>query len=703
MMSRTPASLTLRLFAAPIVPIIAFVVAVDVCRAEPEEPTANDRAIARQVALYLEHIHLRGQRLDDEVSRRIFTSYLDALDPLKLHFLASDIEEFSSDREDLDDKLRKGELDFPYRVFHRYLERVAERAEEIRVLIDADHDFDVEEYVVADPDELEWAKDTDEARDRWRRRIKLELLGMTADGVSLEDARERLHKRYRNIDRRRRQMSKDDLLQVWLTAATTVYDPHTSYMSPSTLENFEISMKLQLVGIGAVLTSTDGETTVTSVLPGGAAAKEGRLKARDKIEAVAQGKDGEFVDVFDWRIDDVVHLIRGDEGTVVRLRILHPDTQKREDITIERAKVELKDAEARGEVLEQGKKEDGSPYRIGVIDLPSFYMDMQAAQLGAADYKSTSRDVAAILAGFREKKVDAVVMDLRQNSGGALTEAIRLTGLFIDRGPVVQIRDSAGDVEDERDEDPGMAWDGPLVVLTSKSSASASEIFAGAIQDYRRGIIVGDESTHGKGTVQRLLDMGDRRRPDAINLGALKITVSKFYRPSGKSTQSRGVAPDIVLPSLESYLVDGEADLDYAIEFDEIAPAPFRRSAIVTKAIVEKLEERSRERREGNDDFKKLQSEIAHFVAIKDRKRIPLRREKFLADYRSIQEATAQLDPAPPGTAVQRSDEATDEGEAEAKDHEKTSEPAEEPPVVRRDFYIDEILAITVDFVRAVG
>ncbi|HLU48284.1 MAG TPA: carboxy terminal-processing peptidase, partial [Planctomycetota bacterium] len=626
-------------------------------------------------------------------------------------------------------------------------------------IIDAEHDFEIEEFVPVDADEIDWASDAEELRDRWRRRVKLELLSIMTDGATIEEARERLHKRYRNVDRRRRQMSKDDLLQIWLSSAAAVYDPHTSYMSPSTLENFQISMRLELVGIGAELTSIDGETTVNSVLPGGAAAKDGRLRARDKIEAVAQGDEGEFVEIYDWRLDDVVQLIRGDEGTIVRLRIVHADSQEREEIKIRRAKVELKDAEARSEILETDDPATGAKYRIGWIDLPSFYMDMDAAQRGATDYKSTSKDVAAIIERFREENIDAIVMDLRGNSGGALTEAIRLTGLFIDRGPVVQIRASNGPVVSERDEESGMAWNGPLIVLTSKLSASASEIFAGAIQDYRRGLVIGDEATHGKGTVQRLVDLADRRRQPNANLGALKITVSKFYRPSGKSTQSRGVMPDIVLPSLENHLVDGEGDLDYAIEFDEIAAAPFRAADLVTDDMVRAIREKSSERRTQSEDFKKLEQEIEHYLKIKERKRIPLKREQFVSDYRRLQDATDEVtgahEDSPAGDRPPRpkdengdseretnpddpsakesdaqGDDAAATGDAEnapsnepkddaaatgdskandiaanaGDDAEAGSNGAGEPrPVVLRNYYTDEILAITADLIRALS
>ena len=356
----------------------------------------------------------------------------------------------------------------------------------------------------------EYAKNRDEAFDRWRKRIKYDLLVLKTEDVTGEEAIDRLDRRYTSYAKRMHQFSSDDLLEMYLSAITTSFDPHTNYMSPSSLENFNISMKLNLEGIGAALMMTDGYTVVSKVIPGGAADKNGKLQPEDRIVSVGQGDDGEMVDVVDMNLNDVVKLIRGKAGTVVRLGVKPAGSNDVETYTITRAQIELKDSEARSEIIPVRQRPDGQPYQVGVIDLPSFYMDMTAARRGLTDFKSTTRDVRRILEDFNEKNVDVVVLDLTRNGGGSLTEAINLTGLFIDEGPVVQVKDSDNHVQHYDDLERGMVWKGPLVVLTSKFSASASEILAGAIQDYGRGIVVGDQATHGKGTVQSLLDLGSQ-------------------------------------------------------------------------------------------------------------------------------------------------------------------------------------------------
>ena len=473
------------------------------------------------------------------------------------------------------------------------------------------------------------------------------------------------------------QFSSDDLLEMYLSAITTAYDPHTTYMSPSSLENFHISMKLKLEGIGAALMMNDGYTVVTKVIPGGAADKNGKLQPEDRIVSVGQGTDGEMVDVVDMNLNDVVKMIRGKAGTVVRLGVKPAGGNEVEIVKITRAKIELKDSEARSEVIPFGKKPDGSSYEIGVIDLPSFYMDMSAARKGLTDFKSTTRDVRRILEDFKSKGVDAVVLDLTRNGGGSLTEAINLTGLFIDRGPVVQVKDSDARVQHYDDTESGMVWDGPLVVMTSKFSASASEILAGAIQDYGRGIIIGDVATHGKGTVQSLLDLGNQifNVPNPPNLGALKITMQQFYRPNGDSTQKRGVVVDVPMPSLTTHMDVGETDLDYPVKFDEVEAAPFKKVDDVTTPVVKQLNNLSAKRREGSEDFAKLNRRVEQYKKQKARKSVTLNEKKFFAE-------RAELDA---------------DKEEEKKIKEQVSG---ERPVFRRNYYNDEVLAITVDYLQ---
>ena len=447
----------------------------------------------------------------------------------------------------------------------------------------------------------------EELKDRWRRRIKYELLLRQADDMpATERGREKIKRRYQSLSKLRHQTDSEELLEMFLTAITCSYDPHTSYMAKSTFDNFEINMRLNLEGIGAALKPEDGYTVVTKIIPGGAADKHGKLQPEDRIVSVGQGKTGEMVDVVDMPLSDVVDLIRGHAGTVVRLGVISAGETETNVYEIQRARIELKDSEARAQVIEVSEKElfgdqvagTGRTYKVGVIDLPSFYMDMEGARTKALNYKSSTRDVARILDDFRRDSVDVVLLDLSHNGGGSLTEAIDLTGLFIDRGPVVQIKDADGIVQQYNDDTPGMAWSGPLVVQISKFSASASEILAGAIQDYGRGIIVGDESTHGKGTVQSLQDLGSRlfNVPNPPNYGALKITMQQFYRPNGDSTQKRGVLADVVLPSMTSQFDVGEADLDYAIDFDRIRSARFGKYDRVSADMLQELRQHSQER-----------------------------------------------------------------------------------------------------------
>ncbi len=390
---------------------------------------------------------------------------------------------------------------------------------------------------------------------------------------------EKLSRKYRSILKRWRQTDNNELLELFLTALTTSYDPHTSYMSPDSLNDFEIQMGLHLDGIGAALQATpEGDTVIQKIIPGGAAYEDKRLAKDDKVLGVGQDENGEIVDVADMKLRDVVKLIRGKRGTVVRLKVLPAHASEPKIYNIVRSQVQLTDSEARSQIVESGRKANGAPFKIGVIDLPSFYMDMDAYRAGDENYKSCTRDVARLLEKFNKEKVDAVVLDLRRNGGGSLPEAISLTGLFIDKGPVVQVKDSDKRVQQYDDPERGMLWSGPLVVLTSKFSASASEIFAGAIQDYHRGLVVGDASTHGKGTVQSLQDIGKElfhNIPTPAARPLLKITIQQFYRPNGDSTQNRGVLADVELPSITSHLDIGDSCFDYALKFDKVPQVPY--------------------------------------------------------------------------------------------------------------------------------
>jgi carboxyl-terminal processing protease len=644
--------------------------------AELVGPQASDRQVALIVTALLRQEHLLQRPLNDDVSRRALDTFVKQLDPMKIYFYQSDIDEFMQQRDQLDDFVKRGDLRFAYDVFNRFLKRVEERVGFVNELLKVQPDFTIDEEMVADPDVAQYATTREEAYDRWRKRIKYDFLVLKTEDVTGQEAVDRLTRRYNSYGKRMQQFSSDDLLEMYLSAVTTAYDPHTNYMSPSSLDNFHISMRLNLEGIGAALMMNDGYTVVSKVIPGGAADKHGKLKPEDRVVSVGQGEDGELVDVIDMNLNDVVKLIRGKAGTTVRLGVKPANGNDVEIHTITRAKIELKDSEARSQVFPMGQKADGQPYQVGVIDLPSFYMDMTAARRGLTDFKSTTRDVRAILEDFTRQNVDVVVLDLTRNGGGSLTEAINLTGLFIDQGPVVQVKDSDNRVQHYDDLERGMAWKGPLVVLTSKFSASASEILAGAVQDYGRGIVVGDKATHGKGTVQSLLELGSQifNIPNPPNLGALKITMQQFYRPSGESTQKRGVLADVVLPSLTTQMDVAEADLDYPVDFDRVDRTTFASAAMVDPNLVAELNARSAERRKNSEDFGKLERRIEQYKRQKAKKYVTLNEEKFAAE-------RAEFD-------------ADKEEEASFKEQLES-----ERPVFRRDYYNDEVLQIAVDYV----
>ena len=644
------------------------------------KPGTNDRHIAVAVRRHLEREHFLRQPIDDAIARRWFDTFLEALDPMKVYFLQSDVDAFAARRDQLDDLVKRGDVGFAYEVLERFLQRVDERLPLIERLIVQEHDFTAPETIVIDRKATRWARDAAEAEDVWRRRIKYDLLVQRMEKTPPDEAKDKLQRRYRSFAKRMHQMSADELLETFLSSLTSSFDPHTSFMSPDTLKNFEIGMKLELDGIGAQLKGEDGYTTIVELTPGGAADKDGRLKAKDRVVGVGQGNEGEIVDVVDMNLNEVVRLIRGKRGTVVRLKVVPVGDTAPKVYDITRAKIELKDAEARGEVIEHGAKADGTPWRIGVINLPSFYMDMAGAQQGQADYKSSTRDCRRLLDQFREQGVDGVVLDLRNNGGGSLPEAIKLTGLFIDRGPVVQIKDADHQVRPYDDTEAGVSWEGPLVVLTNKFSASASEILAGAIQDYQRGIIVGDEATHGKGTVQSLLDLGRQlfqRFDNAPSLGAIKITMQQFYRPSGASTQLEGVKSDVVLPSLTTHLPVGEGDLDHAIPFDRVQPARYTAVDRVSAALVERLRERSESRVEGRKEFAKLADDVARYQRRKDEQTISLVEAEFERQW--------------------------NEGKAADDEEKKLQEldASQKRPVVRRDYWFDEAMNVTVDYLQS--
>ncbi|RUL88141.1 carboxy terminal-processing peptidase [Tautonia sociabilis] len=647
------------------------------------EPSQADRITARIVAELIERAHLSKPKIDDEISARWHKKYIESLDRGKLFFTKADIEEFEPFKDQLDDQIRRGDLSFALFVFERFLTRLDERFEVINELLDAGFDFDAEETYIDDPDALDYPVDAEEARERWRKELKYQLLVQMLGDTDYDEAVRRLKIRYKdNLYRYFHQFEMLELKEYYLSALSQSVDPHSEYMGWKNLEDMmSQQLQLSLEGIGASLTMEDGLPVIKEIIPGGAAAKDGRLKPEDKILAVEK-EDGELIDFYEKKISDVVRVIRGPRGTDVKLIVQPAGTKARETYVITREKIELADQHAKGEVIET-KAPDGTPLKIGVINLPSFYGDTAAVRRGDKDAVSATADCRRLLEEFKGQDVDCVLIDLRGNGGGLLLEAISLSGLFIDTGPVVRVRDADG-VLPYNDEDAGTAYDGPLAVLISHTSASASEIFAGVIKDYGRGLIIGDSSTFGKGTVQSIIDLNNWLSNPAgfPNLGALRLTIQQFYRANGMSTQVRGVTPDVHIPSVADHIQQlGEGEMDNALAFDKIDDLPHDHYNRVPAELVSLLTERSLERRRTSEKFQKQSEAIQKFIERQNRKELPLNKEKFFAEFQKDEDDEV--------------DELMDQPEAIA-----SGRAGEEKKVWNTDsFYNEEVLKIVGDYV----
>ncbi|MBL8848778.1 MAG: carboxy terminal-processing peptidase [Planctomycetaceae bacterium] len=662
----------------------AAIVVATLCARQINSADQGEQQTARLVAQMIPAFHLSQRPIDDQISAALVDGYVKELDPQKLYFLQSDVDQFHRSRTALDDSLATGNIDFAFQVFDVYKQRVIAQCEVAHKLIDAEHDFTTQDEMIADPDDRTWATTTDELNERWRQWIKRELLEYRLDDKPVEEARTELHKRYRNIKLLRiDQQQSMDTLETYLTEVAQCFDPHSSYMSPATWENFEISFKLSLDGIGAELRPDDGYTIVHSVVAGGAADKDGRLKPNDKILGVGQAT-GEIVDIFEMKLNDVVRMIRGKSGSIVRLQVKPADGGETQVYELTRAKIELTAQAVKGEIIETQDRV-GRPGRVGLIHVPSFYRDFEGAQ-GGGDFKSAAADVAQVLRQFEQQGVDVIVVDMRSNGGGALAEAIEMSGLFIDQGPVVQVKDEQGNIEALRDERPGVATGKPVIVLCNRLAASASEIFAGVIKDYHRGLVIGDTTTHGKGTVQNLMDVTNspvfnRLLQRQQQLGKLKLTIQQFYRVNGDSTQNRGVRSDVVLPSLIDHADLGESFLDNALPFDQIPAARYSPNMFVTPELVALLQRNSEERVSHDKEFGELQTVIARYLERKNRKTV------------SLNEAVARSE----------RDKETADAESEALMGEEESETGakKDAPVFPENFYNDEVLNIALDYVSA--
>ncbi|MSR58527.1 MAG: tail-specific protease [Planctomycetaceae bacterium] len=665
--------------------------------------TAN---IAKLVCEMLQANHISHKPINDDISSKMLDEFIKMLDSQKLYFLQSDIDRFNKYRLELDDLVKAGNVDFAGMAHDTLQQRLKERMAVAHTLIDSPHDFTVQETLDIDAKDLPWASTVEVLNERWRKQIKYQLLlirlekGLAAEGSAgghedkpkdevkpnpdgkkpvEQDPLKRLHKRYKAIYDNLSKVEPDEIVELYLTSLCLAYDPHSSYMSPRSVREFQIMMSLKLDGIGAALQAEDGYTVVNKIVPAGAAADDGRLKINDKIVAVGNG-NAEFVDVVDMKLSKVVDMIRGKAGTKVRLKVMTAATSEVQIYELIRKQVELKSSEVKGEIIDVSTRLKGTKGRIGIVHLPSFYRDFQAAENREGEFKSAARDVKKVLRDFQTQGgVDAVIVDLRYNGGGALKEAIDVSGLFIKDGPVVAVKDQQGEIEVHNDEESTLECDKPLVVITNRLSASASEIFAGMIKDYGRGLLVGDRTTHGKGTVQNVANVGRKlqRLLGAPELGALKLTIQQFYRVNGHSTQQLGVWSDIALPSLMDNMDLGEQFLDNALPFDQIAEMRHRRIAMVPADLTE-IRSMSYKRLAASTDFQKTEKDIERFLARKQRKAVSLNEDELRKE--RVEEEQKTRDKA------ESSDDLTDGA-----------------PIFPDNSYNNEVLSITLDYLKQLG
>ena len=567
----------------------------------------------------------RPRALDAATSKDVFKRYLEALDGSKQFFTQADITRFAPFEANIATAIRGGELEPAFQVFAVYKQRVGERVGYARKLLKQDFDFSSDEKFEYDRKDVPWAASNAELDDLWRKSVKNDWLRLKLAGKQPAEIRKTLDKRYATLEKSVNELKGEDVFQFFLNSYTSAVDPHTDYFTPRTAENFNQAMSLSLEGIGAQLQRQDDMVVIREVIAGGPVAVNGTLKAGDRIVGVGQGKSGPIEDVIGWRIDDVVAKIRGKADTQVRLEFIPAEEGvdgKHHMLVLTRQKVRLAEQAAKGETLTIPAK-DGEPARkVGVIKLPTFYQDFEGRRRNATDYASATRDVAKLLAGFKTDKLDGVVLDLRNNGGGSLDEAIELTGLFIEQGPVVQVRESGGRVTVNSDRSEAVAWDGPLAVLINRGSASASEIFAAAIQDYGRGLVIG-ETTFGKGTVQNIVDLDRWPTGEAQRYGQVKLTIAQFFRVSGSSTQHKGVVPDLAFPASVDASEYGESTYDNALPWTRIASVPHTQYGNFGP-LLPKLETRHASRIAADKEFQWWNEDVEQFRAEKAKKYISL-------------------------------------------------------------------------------
>jgi len=608
-------------------------------------PKPHYNAEAKLVAQILNTYHFKKINLNDSISSVILDEYILTLDNNKSYFIKSDIEQFDKYRNYLDDLTKIGDVTPAYEIYELFRKRFQERIDYIKeVLIPMEFDYTLDETYDTDRTDDQWVNSQAELNELWRKVIKSQSLSLKLNGKEKEEINDIISKRYERFEKAISQYKSDDVFELYMNSIAESFDPHTNYFSPRTSERFKQSMSLSLEGIGARLQTENDYTKVVQIVPKGPADKSDLLHENDRIVGVGQGEEGDIVDIIGWRIDDVVDLIKGPKGTTVRLEILPAETGingPSEVISIVREKVKLEDMKAKSDII--SFKKGGKDYKIGVVELPSFYMDFEAYQAGDANYNSTTRDVKKLVVELNNKGVDGILMDLRNNGGGSLAEAIDLTGLFIKNGPVVQVKTSSNKIEVGEDLDPELIYDGPLAVLINRFSASASEIFAGAIQDYERGVVLG-EQTFGKGTVQSVIDLNRYLElPDDQKVGQLKITLQKFYRVTGSSTQHLGVDPDINFPSAFEAKEFGESANMSALPWDQIKSTKFDNTNDISEKLVSSLTNAYDKRLSTDPDLKELVAQTNELKETLSRRSVSLNEEVRKNEIEEAEKKKSQL------------------------------------------------------------
>jgi carboxyl-terminal processing protease len=606
------------------------------------KPSGTQKDVEKFVTQFLMAYHYQKFQLDDSLSSKVWDYFVNEVDGGKAYFTDADIKTFEKYRYTIDEALLSGELEGAYTVYNLYRKRFKERHTKIMALLDKPFDFKADENYETDREKVAWAKSNTELDDVWRKIVKSQVLDLKLSGSKDSAIVATLKDRYSNFEKRIAKWRPQDVFQSYMNAFTEMIDPHTTYMAPSTAAQFNIEMAQSLEGIGASLRNEGDYVIIAEIIPGGPLFRSGQAKKMDKIIAVAQGDEGKFQDVVGWLTDDAVKLIRGKKETVVRIKLLSADAPigtEPKVVRLVREKIKLEEAVVKGDVMPFSH--NGRDYKLGVLNIPMFYRDFEDARKGG-DFQSTTRDAKRYIDEFKTKGVDGVVIDLRNNGGGSLTEAVQLTGLFINKGPVVQRRDNTGALDVESDTDPEVVYNGPLVILQNRFSASASEIFAGAIQDYKRGVVVGEQS-FGKGTVQQLLDLdqfflsprtasnskgGAKGQEEKEKYGQLKLTTEKFYRVTGNSTQRRGVLADIDLPTPFDPEEYGESSQKTALPFDQVKSSSFDKVSDINDKIITGLRTKYQARLKSDAELTQLVNDLDEYRKIKDITVVSLNEEK---------------------------------------------------------------------------